>query len=81
MEKGGGGLIGEDAGGGEQADDAVGSGKAHGALDEEGVEVDVAAAEQRVVAGGADELAEAVGAQLGGVEFGGERIAFVAQFA
>lgn len=62
FEEAGGGLVGVDAGGGEETDDAVGFGQAHGAFDEEGVEVDVAAAEQWVVAGGADELAEAVGA-------------------
>ena len=50
FEEAGGGLVGVDAGGSEQADDAVGFGQAHGALDEEGVEVDVAAAEQWVVA-------------------------------
>ena len=42
FEEAGGGLVGVDAGGGEQADDAVGFGEAHGAFDEEGVEVDVA---------------------------------------
>ena len=52
----------------EQADDAVRFDQAHGALDEEGVEVDVAAAQKRVLAGTANELTEAVGAQLGGVE-------------
>ena len=79
FEEAGGGLVGVDAGGGEQADNAVGFGQAHGALDEEGVEVDVAAAEQGVVGGSADELAEAVGAQFGGVEIGGEGVALVAQ--
>ena len=79
FEEAGGGLVGVDAGGDEEADDAVGFGQAHGALDEEGVEVDVAAAEKWVVVGGADELAEAVGAQFGGVEIGGEGVALLAQ--
>ena len=79
LKKRGGGLIGVDAGGREQADDAVRFDQTHGTFDEEGVEVDVAAAQQRVVAGTADELAEAVGAQLGGVEFGRQRVALVAQ--
>ena len=79
FEEAGGGLVGVDAGRGEQADDAVRFGQTHGALDEEGVEIDVAAAEQRIVAAGANQLAETVGAQLGGVEFGGERVAFSAQ--
>ena len=75
LEEAGGGLIGVDAGRGEQADDAVRFDQTHGTFDEEGVEVDVAAAQKRVLAGTADELAEAVGAQLGGVEFGRQRIA------
>ena len=79
FEEAGGGLIGVDAGGREQADDAVRFDQAHGTFDEEGVEVDVAAAQKRVLAGTADELAEAVGAQLGGVEFGRQRVALVAQ--
>ena len=70
FEEAGGGLVGVDAGGGEQADDAVRFDQAHGTFDEERVEVDVAAAQQRIVAAGAYQLAEAVGAQLGGVEFG-----------
>ena len=54
LEEAGGGLVGVDAGGREQADDAVRFDQAHGALDEKRVEVDVAAAQQRVVAGTAD---------------------------
>ena len=42
LKKAGGGLVGVDAGGCEQADDAVRFDQPHGALDEEGVEVDVA---------------------------------------
>ena len=44
FEEAGGGLVGVDAGGREQADDAVRFDQTHGTLDEEGVEVDVAAA-------------------------------------
>ena len=55
FEEAGGGLIGVDAGRGEQADDAVRFDQTHGTFDEEGVEVDVAAAQQRIVAGTADE--------------------------
>ena len=68
LEEAGGGLVGVDAGGGEQADEAAGFDEAQGAFDEEGIEVDVAAAEQGVVAGGADDLTQAVGAGLGLVE-------------
>ena len=50
---------------------------AHGALDEQRVEVDVAAAQQGVVPGAAHQFAERVGARLGGVERGGERRALV----
>ena len=79
LEKAGGGSVGVDAGGGEQADEAAGFDEAQGAFDEEGVEVDVAAAEQGVVAGGADDLAELVGAGFGCVEGRGQRVALVAQ--
>ena len=73
------GLVGVDAGGREQADDAVGLDQAHRALDEERIEVDVAAAQQRVVPAGAHQLAEAVGAQLGRVELVRKGVARVAQ--
>ena len=79
FEEAGGGLVGVDAGGGEQADDAVRFDHTHGTFDEEGVEVDVAAAQQRIVAAGAYQLPEAVGAQLGGVEFGRQWVALIAQ--
>ena len=48
--------------------------EAQGAFDEEGIEVDVAAAKQGIVAGGADDLAQTVGAGLGLVEGLGQRI-------
>ena len=68
LEEAGGGAVGVDAGGGEEADEAVGLDEPEGAFDEEGVEVDVATAEQGVVAGGANDLAETVGAGLGPVK-------------
>ena len=79
LEEAGGGLVGVDAGGGEQADEAAGFDEAQGAFDEEGVEVDVAAAKQGIVAGGADDLAQAVGAGLGLVEGLGQGVALLAQ--
>ena len=72
LEELGGGLVGVDAGRREQAHEAVGLDQAQGALDEQGVEVDVAAAQQGVVAGRADHAAEALGAFLGGVVVGDE---------
>ena len=54
LEEASGGLVGVDTGGGEKADDAVRFDQAHGTFYKEGVEVDVAAAQQRVVAGTAD---------------------------
>ena len=81
LEEAGGGLVGVDAGGGEQADEAAGFDEAQGAFDEEGVEVDVAATEEGIVAGGADDLAQAVGAGLGLVEGLGQWIAKLAQAA
>ena len=81
LEEAGGGLVGVDAGGGEQADEAAGFDETQGAFDEEGVEVDVAAAEQGIVAGGADDLTQAVGAGLGLVEGFGQRVALLAQAA
>ena len=79
LEEAGGGLVGVDAGGGEQTHQAAGFDQAQGAFDEEGVEVDVAAAQQGIVAGGADDLAQAVGAGLGLVEGLGQRVALLAQ--
>ena len=78
MEEAGGGAVGVDAGRGEQADEAAGFDEAQGAFDEEGVEVDVAAAEQGVVAGGADDLAEAVGAGLGLIKGVGQWVVLIA---
>ena len=68
FEEAGSGLVGVDAGGRQQTDDAVRLDQVHGALDEERVEVDVAATQQRVVAAVAYQLAETVGAQLGRVK-------------
>ena len=79
LEKAGGGSVGVDAGGGEQADEAAGFDEAQGAFDEEGVEVDVAAAQQGVVARSADDLAEAVGTGLGLVEGFSQWVALLAQ--
>ena len=50
FEEAGGGLIGVDAGGCQQANDAVRFDQTHGTFDEEGIEVNVAASQQRVVA-------------------------------
>ena len=44
LEEAGGGLVGVDAGGGEQADEAAWFDEAQGAFDEEGIQIYVAAA-------------------------------------
>ena len=74
------GLVGVDAGRGEQADQAIGFHQAQGAFHEERVEIDVAAAQQGKVAGGAHQAAQAIGAGLGGVELRRKGIALGAQF-
>ena len=79
LEEAGGGAVGVDAGGDEEADEAVGFDEAEGAFDEQRIEVDVAATQQGVVTGGADDLAEAVGAGLGCVKGLGQWIALLAQ--
>ena len=81
LEEAGGGLVGVDAGGGEQADQAVWFDQAQGPFDEERIQIYVAAAQQGVVAGGADDLAQAVGARFGFVEGLGQRIAGFPQAA
>ena len=74
LEEAGGGLVGVDAGRREQTDKSVGLDQAQGALDEQRIQVDVAAAQQGVLAGRADQLAEGVGALLGGVVVGQEGV-------
>ncbi len=54
LEEVGGGLVGVDAGGREQSDEAIRLDQGHRPLDEQRVEVDVTAAEKGIVAGGAN---------------------------
>ena len=76
------GLVGVDAGRGEQADQTLGLDQAHGALHEERIEVYVAAAQQWIVAGGPHQPAQMLSARCFGViEISGQRIALRTQFA
>ena len=68
FEEAGRGLVGVNARRGQQAHKAIRLDQAHGPLDEQRVQVDVAAAEQRVVAGSANHLPELLCALLGVVE-------------
>ena len=79
LEEAGGGLVGVDAGGGEQPHQAAGLGQAHGPLHEERIEVDVAAAQQGVVAAAAHQLGERLRLLLGRVELGRQRVARLPQ--
>ena len=72
-------LVGVDAGGREQPDESVRLDQPHGALDEQRIEVDVAAAQQGIVPGRANQLAQLIRSLLRGVEFVRQRRSLVTQ--
>ena len=79
FEEGRRGLVCVNARGREQADDAIRLYEAHRPLHEQGVEVDVAATEQGIVARGADQVREFVRLRLGRVEVGRQWIGLFAE--
>ena len=79
-EEGRGGLVRSDAGRGQQADEAVRLHQAHGPLHEQGVQVEVAAAEQRIVAAAPRHAQGGVDALVGGLEGRAQGVAGVLQF-